>query len=65
MSPLSVMIYLLHLSQLRLTILQDFHIFILYGCGNGLELKSTLQPDQIFLDSAFFNKLALRRRGPR
>jgi len=37
MSPLSVTIYLLHLSQPRLTILKDFNIFILYGCGNGLE----------------------------
>jgi len=43
MTPLSVTIYLFHLSQPWLTTLKDFEIFILYGCGNGLEFKNTLQ----------------------
>ena len=54
-------IYLLHLSQPRLTALKDFNIFILYG--NGLEFKFLQPGDQIFLYSAFFNELVLRRRG--
>ena len=41
-------------------------ISVLHDCGSGLAFINTLQPgDHIFLDSAFRNKLALGRRGPR